>query len=112
MGNLVDRVHRDLSGEDILRISSTYHSWRGEKDSGKYKDISGFCKNVTTEEIVTRGHILTPGRYVGAEEIEDDDEPFEERFRHLAAKLSEQFLESANLERKIKKNLQGLLNDN
>ena len=62
---LVDRVHRELSEEEIARIAGTYHAWRGEKDAGKYKDIAGFCKSGTSEEIQQHGHILTPGRYVG-----------------------------------------------
>src|SRR5262249_11117478 len=74
LGRLVDRIHRELSDEEITRIARTYHAWRGEKDAGKYADVPGFCKSATTEEITAHGHVLTPGRYVGAEEVEDDDE--------------------------------------
>src|SRR5208283_5466286 len=79
MGHLVDRVHRDLSNDDIDRIAGTYHTRRGENGSGKYKDVPGFCRSATTDEIATHGFILTPGRYVGAEEQEDDGELFEDK---------------------------------
>ena len=65
----------NLTEEDIAKIAGTYHAWRGDKGAGKYEDIAGFCKSVTLDEIRKQGHVLTPGRYVGAEEIEDDGEP-------------------------------------
>ena len=108
MGYMVDRVHRELSDEDISRIASTYHAWRGEMDADTYKDIPGFCKSATIEEIATHNYVLTPGRYVGAEDIEDDDEPFEEKMARLTEKLEEQFAESARLEDAIRHNLRGL----
>jgi type I restriction enzyme M protein len=108
LGTLIDRVHRELTSEDIARIASTYHAWRGEKDAGKYADILGFCKSVKTEEIVTHGYVLTPGRYVGAEEVEDDGEPFDEKMKHLTAKLKEQCAESARLDKVIWTNLKEL----
>ena len=78
-GTLVDRVHRELSDDDIAKIAGTYHAWRGDKGAGKYEDTPGFCKSATLDEIRSHGHVLTPGRYVGAEEIEDDGEPFERK---------------------------------
>jgi type I restriction enzyme M protein len=105
LGNLIDRVHRDLTDEEIQRIAQTYHAWRGEKDAGKYQDIPGFCKSVKTEEIASHGYILTPGRYVGAEELGEDDEPFEEKMKRLTTTLYDQFQESAKLEKAIKNNL-------
>ncbi len=107
VGYLVDRTHRELSDEEIQRIAGTYHLWRGEKGTGEYKDVPGFCKSTSTEEIRKHGHVLTPGRYVGAEAIEDDGEPLEEKMKRLAAKLEEQFAESAKLELAIRKNLKG-----
>jgi type I restriction enzyme M protein len=104
----VDRVHRELSDGEIARIAWTYHAWRGEKGAGEYKDIPGFCKSATTEEIAAHGYVLTPGRYVGAEEIEDDGEPFAEKMARLTAQLEEQFQESARLETAIRRNLQEL----
>lgn len=75
LGALVDRVHRELTHDEIVRIASTYHAWRGEKGSGHYDDLAGFCKSATLREIRDRDYVLTPGRYVGSEEIEDDEEP-------------------------------------
>jgi type I restriction enzyme M protein len=105
MGTMIDRVHRELTDEDIARIAGTYHRWRGDED-GVYEDIPGFCKSATTEEIRAHGHVLTPGRYVGAEIVEDDREPFEEKMTRLVATLGEQFEESAKLEAEIRKNLE------
>ncbi len=108
LGVLIDRVHRELTEEEIARIAQTYHAWRGEKDAGEYVDVPGFCKSAEWEEIKAHGYVLTPGRYVGAEEIEDDDEPFEEKMLLLTAKLEEQFALSAKLEAEIRDNLNGL----
>lgn len=108
LGSLVDRTHRELSDEEIARIARAYHAWRGEKDAGKYEDVPGFSKSATTEDITAHGYVLTPGRYVGAAEMEDDDEPFEEKMGRLAANLEEQFKESAKLEKTIRANLKGL----
>jgi type I restriction enzyme M protein len=102
MGTLIDRVHRDLTDEDIQKIASTYHSWRGEKGAGTYEDVPGFCKSASLEEIRKNGYVLTPGRYVGAEDVEDDGEPFEEKMKRLTKKLGEQFVESERLVREIK----------
>jgi len=107
-GTLIDRVHRDLTDEDIARIASTYHAWRGEKDAGEYIDVPGFCKSATLDEISRNGFVLTPGRYVGAEDVVDDGEPFEEKMGRLTRKLGEQFKESKRLEKEIAGNLKGL----
>lgn len=127
MGFLVDRVHRELTEQEIARIANTYHAWRGEADSvgaglaedekadraivnktRPYEDVPGFCKSATKDEIESHGYVLTPGRYVGAEETEDDDEPFEEKMGRLMAKLDAQFQESARLEKEIRENLRGV----
>jgi type I restriction enzyme M protein len=108
LGTLIDRVHRELTDADIEKIVAAYHAWRGEKGAGKYEDVAGFCKSAITTEIAAHGHVLTPGRYVGAEEVEDDGEPFEEKMARLVAELNGQFAESAKLERTIKMNLRGL----
>lgn len=107
-GTLRDRVHRELTDEDIAEIAGTYHAWRGEKDAGEYQDIPGFCKSATLKDIQSHGHVLTPGRYVGAEEIEDDGVPFEEKMAELAAQLYEQMAEAAELDAAIRKNLEVL----
>jgi type I restriction enzyme M protein len=109
MGTLIDRVHRELTQEDITKIAGTYHAWRGDKYcKAKYQDIAGFCKEVGVEEIRKHGHILTPGRYVGAAEVEDDGEPFEEKMTRLTADLKKQMEEGAKLDRQIWKNLESI----
>ncbi len=108
MGTLIDRVHRELTDVDLQKIVSTYHSWRGEKGAKKYEDAAGFCKSSTIDEITSHGHVLTPGRYVGAEAIEEDGEPFEEKMPRLVKELASQFKESEKLEKEIRKNLKGL----
>jgi type I restriction enzyme M protein len=123
MGTLIDRVHRELTEDDIEKIVSTYHGWRldfgalmDEADkkgicldmAAPYVDIPGFCKSATTAEIAAHGHVLTPGRYVGAEEVEDDGDPFEEKMPRLVAELASQFADSAKLETAIRQNLKGL----
>jgi type I restriction enzyme M protein len=106
MGVMVDRRHRELTDEELLKITSTYHAWRGE--GGKYEDVAGFCMAVKLDEIRKHGHILTPGRYVGAEEIEDDGEPFEEKMARLTGELAGQFKKSREFEEEIGKNLSGI----
>jgi len=122
LGQLIDRVHRELTDEEIAKIANTYHAWRlpaataaqvgGDVGAGhalpKYEDIPGFCKSATIEEIRLHGHVLTPGRYVGAEAVEEDDEPFEEKMKRLTSKLEEQFAESAKLEKEIQENIKRL----
>ena len=108
LSTLVDRVHRELTDTDLDKITATYHAWRGGKDTGTYADIAGFCKSATTAEISAHGHVLTPGRYVGAEEVADDGDPFEEKMPRLVAELHAQFGESAKLEKAIRANLKGL----
>ena len=76
MGHMLDRTRRDLSPEDISRVADTYHAWLGKEGSGEYADVPGFCKSATLEEMRKHGHVLTPGRYVGAAPQEDDGEPF------------------------------------
>jgi type I restriction-modification system DNA methylase subunit len=108
LGTLIDRVHRELTDADRARIVTTYHAWRGDKGAGKYQDTAGFCKSATAAESAGHGHVLTPGRYVGAEEVEDDGDPFEEEMPRLVAELHAQFAESAKLEKQIQANLQSL----
>ena len=89
MGMLVDRTHRELNDEDIARIAGTYHAWRGDKGAAKYEDIAGFCRRATRDEIAAHDFVLTPGRYVGVEAAEEDDEPFGEKMKRLVATLRE-----------------------
>ena len=100
---------RELTDGDIARIAGTYHAWRsGEKGAGEYADIPGFCKSAALEEVRKHGHVLTPGRYVGAEAQEDDGEPFGVKMKRLAAQLREQQAEGARLDAAIEDNLEGL----
>jgi type I restriction enzyme M protein len=129
LGTLIDRVHRELTDADLQKITSTYHAWRGSRGGAEnaekkrtpgseslrasaspreYSDLPGFCKSATTAEIAAHGHVLTPGRYVGAEEVEDDGEPFDEKMSRLVTELESQFAESAKLEKAIRINLKGL----
>jgi len=107
LGFMSDRTHRDLSVDDLARITDTYHNWRGD-GTGTYEDVQGFCKSAKLEEVRSHGHVLTPGRYVGAEEVEDDGEPFEEKMKRLTTQLNEQFKESGRLEAEIRGNLSKL----
>ncbi len=122
MGTMIDRTHRELTEEDIARIADTYHAWRGDLGSPsacsasasaeqalgvpRYEDVPGFCKAATVADIREHRHILTPGRYVGMAEMEEDDEPFEEKMERLTAELREQMVHGARLDRLIWANLE------
>jgi type I restriction enzyme M protein len=106
LGFMVDRTRREFSDVDIETIAGVYHRWREGKD---YEDVPGFCKSSNREEIEKHGFVLTPGRYVGAEAQEEDDEPFQEKMARLAATLDEQFAESARLEGAIRQNFKMIL---
>jgi type I restriction enzyme M protein len=109
MGTMIDRVHRELTDEDTARIASTYHAWRGDKGiKEKYSDMPGFCAAVKLDDIRKHGHILTPGRYVGAEAAEEDEEPFENKMQRLAKTFREQQAEGAKIDAAISKNLKEL----
>jgi len=108
MGSMIDRVHRELAAEDIHKIANTYHGWRGDAGASEYLDVAGFCKAATLDEIRAHGQILTPGRYVGAEEAEDDGQPLAAKMQQLTATLDAQFAESAKLEEMIRRNLETL----
>ena len=108
LAKLVDRTHREFTDDELLRVAKTYHAWRGEKDAGDYADIPGFCKSAPLDDIRKHGHVLTPGRYVGAEAQEDDGEPFDEKMNRLTAILRQQQAEAATLEAAIASNLKDL----
>ena len=125
LGYMKDRVLRDFTAADLEKIAGTFRAWKSEKGMVKnetkpvsgshsssftlhYSDIPGFCKSATLAEIATHGYVLTPGRYVGAEEIADDGEPFDEKMQKLVTELNAQFAESAKLEQAIKANLEKL----
>lgn len=107
MGALVpgSRKQKELSDEELQKIATAYHAWRGEPDAGDYADEAGFCKSASLEEIARHNFVLTPGRYVGAGAAEDDGEPFEEKFGRLVGKLRSQFAEGRRMEAEIEARL-------
>ncbi|MDE2200807.1 MAG: type I restriction-modification system subunit M [Rhodospirillales bacterium] len=109
LGALVDRTRRELSDADILRIADTYHAWRGEPGQAAYADVPGFCKAADLAEVRGHGHVLTPGRYVGAADAEDDEVPFEERFAALRLRLLTEFGESDQLAAQIRSSLSAIM---
>ncbi|MEW6028358.1 MAG: class I SAM-dependent DNA methyltransferase [Chloroflexota bacterium] len=130
LGTLTDRVHRDLSEEDIAQIADTYHAWKMGHPVGAavgasvgaagavhelplppYADVAGFCKSVTIEDIRAQGYVLTPGRYVDTAELEEDDEPFDEKMARLTKELEAQFEESGKLEKVIVASLKKISNE-
>jgi len=108
LGSMVDRTHRELTDADLAEIAGTYHAWCGDQGAGAYADVPGFCKSAKLEDIRKHGHVLTPGRYVGAAAAEEDGEPFEEKMSRLAATLREQQLEATKLDAAIAANLEEL----
>ncbi len=114
MGTMIDRVHRELTDKDIHKIADTYHAWRGDVGARghvplpEYADTPGFCKSATLDDIRGHNYILTPGRYVGAAEVKDDGEPFEEKMARLTAALREQSTQAAKLDQIIWANLEDI----
>lgn len=108
MGSMMDRVHRELTDPDVAKIAGTYHAWRGDKSAGEYADVPGFCKAAKLDDIRKHGHVLTPGRYIGAEAEEVDDEPFDEKMKRLTATLFQQTEEARKLDAAITANLKEL----
>jgi len=108
LGTMISRVQRQLTDEDITKISGAYHAWRGDRGVSEYADVPGFCKAATLNDIRKHGHVLTPGRYVGAEAAEEEDEPFEERMRRLIFTLRQQHDEIEKLNITITANLKEL----
>ncbi|WP_170409915.1 type I restriction-modification system subunit M [Ruegeria arenilitoris] len=110
MGATVEgkKKQSELSDEDVSKISRTYRAWRGELDAGTYDDVLGFCKSANKAEIAKNNFVLTPGRYVGAGDLEEDGEPFEEKFARLMEELGRQFAEGRRLEKEIEDRLVAL----
>ncbi len=106
LGRMVDRTHRELTDDDIARIAGAYHAWRDGAEA--YEDLPGFCKSAPLDEVRRHGHVLTPGRYVGAEPQPDDGEPFEAKMRRLVGELQAQQAEGMKLDAAIAENLKML----
>ena len=104
MGSMIDRKHRDFSEADIARLADTFTAFQ----QGTLEDVKGFCAVASIDDIAKQDYILTPGRYVGIEEQEDDSEPFEEKMKRLTTELSSFFSRSHELEEQIKNNLKEL----
>jgi type I restriction enzyme M protein len=108
LGYLVDRTRREFTEDEIAQIAATYHAWRGEPGAEDYEDVPGFCNAVSIDQIREHHHVLTPGRYVGAEEPEEDDVDFVEKFAALKERLDSQFAEADKLKLKIQNNLENI----
>ena len=102
LGMMVDRTHRELTDDEIARIATTYHVWPGEPGAGDYEDVPGFCASATVQQIGEHRFVLTPGRYVGSEELEDDGEPIQEKIARLKRELYEAFEESDRLQARVR----------
>ena len=107
-GTLLDRVHRELSDDDVIKIAGTYHAWRGDKGGSAYANVPGFCKAAKLDDIRKHGHVLTPGRYVGAEEAEEDGEQFDAKMNRLSIILRQQTADATKLDAAIAANLEAL----
>ena len=105
---MISRVQAELDDEAIERIAATVAAWRGEAGAGAYEDVAGYCRSVPLAEIALHGHVLTPGRYVGAVAVEDDDEGFAEKMQKLTETLGEQMAKGAELDQLIRRKLGGL----
>jgi type I restriction enzyme M protein len=106
LGSMINRRNKELTNADIAKIADTYHAWRGE--GGNYEDQPGFCKAATMDEVRVNNYVLMPGRYVGAEEAEDDGIPFEDKMNALTAQLADQFARGNELQEHIRENLKGI----
>ncbi|MBU0710642.1 type I restriction-modification system subunit M [bacterium] len=105
MGTMISRKQRELTDKDIAKITDTYHNWRGKEWQEKYKNVPGFCKSATIQEIRKNNHILTPGRYIDFIEAEDDGLAYEEKMQHLTSTLKEQMQKAVTIDENIKENL-------
>jgi type I restriction enzyme M protein len=108
MGTMADRTHKELTNDDLAKIASTYHAWRGEEKDGEHEDVAGYSKAASLDEIKANDYVLTPGRYVGAAELEDDGIPFEDKMRELSQTLYGQMKEAVALDDTIRQNLEVL----
>lgn len=106
LGRMLNRRHRELTDADVAQIADVYHHWRNK--AGKYTNVAGFCKAASLEEVAANNYVLTPGRYVGTPDVEDDGIVFEDKMADLTTTLAEQFAKSHELEQKIRQNLQSI----
>jgi len=111
LGEMQTRTLRVLTDDNLHQIASTYHDWRNDKPADLYEDVPGFCKAASIDEIASYDYVLTPGRYVGAADIEDDGEPIEDKLKRLRAQLLAEFDEADRLEQIIRQRLEGLVRE-
>jgi type I restriction enzyme M protein len=105
---MVDRTHKELGDEEIARVAGAYHAWRAEPGAGSYEDEAGFCASARNETIAEHRFVLTPGRYVGSEEAEDDGEPIAEKIARLKKEVFRAFEESDRLQARVRAALERL----
>jgi len=103
IGSLVSRKNKAFTDEDISKIAEVYHQWR--RKDGKYEDIQGFCKSATLKEVESNNFVLTPGRYVGTEDVEDDGVSLDEKVAVISENLKSHFEHSIQLQERIRENL-------
>ena len=108
LARMISRVQAELDDAAIERIAATVAAWRGEAGAGGYEDVAGYCRSMPLAEIAQHGHVLTPGRYVGAEVVDDDDAGFAEKMGKLTETLGEQMAKGAELDLLIRRKLGGL----
>jgi type I restriction enzyme M protein len=111
LGRMTNRTLRVLDDVDIDSVAEAYHAWRGELSPAPYVDRPGFCRSATLEEIQAQGFVLTPGRYVGAADVEDDTEPIDEKLARLRSRVRAEFKESDRLQAMIEERLGGLFGE-
>ena len=108
MGIMRDRKHRELTANEITRITTTYHAWRGETDAGEYTDVLGFCHSSSLQEIRKHDYVITPSRYVGTEPSKEDTEPFEAKMTRLVNRWLHLQIKSQELNENITNNLKDI----
>jgi type I restriction enzyme M protein len=105
LGKMISRVQTELTDDVIARVAATVAAWRGEAGAIEYRDVPGYCRSAPLAEIAQHGHVLTPGRYVGAEAVENDDEDFADKMQKLTEQLGEQMAKGAELDLLIRQKL-------
>ena len=112
-GSMVSRTNKELAEDDIARIAGTYHTWRGTgpDDGTEYEDQPGFCRAATLEEIAGHAYVVSPGRFVGLEDVEDDGVPVDVKLKQLVGELEAHFATGSELEQRVRRNLKELTDE-